>query len=282
MTPQTIIGIVMGITVGPTKTRDSILNVHVQPYGWSSAGSSPPAFCGGSSNGRGSAQHLPLSHRHKILYIRLAQVPFAVEQIRCTGTSHFPRRSISAAPLSAGRIDHPLQGQRHALFICIKLTMAHLCITFLAFLGLTVLSFDILQLGKMRSILTSALAGLAFAGTALSQACQTTTLQTSVPSNGSEVALQSFSYCGGTFNATAYIANLDYGKTVTLYYTNAQGQSTPLSSLTFGYSSSIGNGSWELWTTRYEHHLNHCQMSFAKSSAPFTVLKSILMVLPSF
>ncbi|KAK5161403.1 hypothetical protein LTS14_001199 [Recurvomyces mirabilis] len=101
----------------------------------------------------------------------------------------------------------------------------------------------------MRNII-AAFAGLVFAGTAYGQTCQTTTLTSSVPTNGTEVALGSYSYCGGTLNATAYIANLDYNKVVSLYYTNAQGQSTPLSVVTFGYSSSIGtDGSWELWTT---------------------------------
>lgn len=51
------------------------------------------------------------------------------------------------------------------------------------------------------------------------------------------------------FNATAYIANLDYDKIITLYYTNRQGISTPLSSLTFGYSNAIADTNWELWTT---------------------------------
>ena len=64
-------------------------------------------------------------------------------------------------------------------------------------------------LGSMR-VVSGALAGFAFAGTALGQACQTTTLQTSVPTNGSELALVSYSYCGGILNASAYIANLDY------------------------------------------------------------------------
>ncbi|KAK4541511.1 hypothetical protein LTR36_007957 [Oleoguttula mirabilis] len=102
----------------------------------------------------------------------------------------------------------------------------------------------------MKSIFASSLGGLlAFASNALGQACQTTTLRSSVPTNATELALQSYSYCGGTLNASAYIANVDYDKTVSLYYTNAQGQSTPLSVVNFGYSSSIGNGSWELWTT---------------------------------
>lgn len=55
-------------------------------------------------------------------------------------------------------------------------------------------------------------------------------------------------YCGGTLNVTVYIANLDYDKVVDLYYTNRQGESTPLSVVSLGYESSIGtNGLWELW-----------------------------------
>ncbi|TKA68494.1 hypothetical protein B0A55_08791 [Friedmanniomyces simplex] len=101
----------------------------------------------------------------------------------------------------------------------------------------------------MTRFLAGAVAGLALADLAYGQACQTTTLTSSVPTNSSELALASYSYCGGTFNATAYIANIDYDKVVSLYYTNAQGQSTPLSVVNLGYSSSIGNGSWELWST---------------------------------
>ena len=93
---------------------------------------------------------------------------------------------------------------------------------------------------EMRNTLLSA---LAFASTVFGQACQTTTLLTSPPtSNGTEVALASYSYCGGTFNGSAYIANLDYNKVVSLYYTNAQGLSTPLSVVNFGYSNGIGDG----------------------------------------
>ncbi|KAF2769099.1 glucoamylase precursor, partial [Teratosphaeria nubilosa] len=62
------------------------------------------------------------------------------------------------------------------------------------------------------------------------------------------VALRSYSYCGGTFDGTAFIANLDYNKVVTLYYTNRQNESTPLSSLTFAYSGPIAGTNWELWT----------------------------------
>lgn len=102
----------------------------------------------------------------------------------------------------------------------------------------------------MKNYLMKAFTGLALAATAWSQACQTNTLRTSVPTDGTKVALASYSYCGGTFEASTYIANVNYNKVVTLYYTNRQDESTPLSSLTFGYSSSIGDGSWELWTTR--------------------------------
>ena len=92
----------------------------------------------------------------------------------------------------------------------------------------------------MRNILLSA---VAFASTVFGQACITTTLQTSPPSNGTELALASYSYCGGTFSGSAYIANVDYNKVVSLYYTNAQGLSTPLSVVNFGYSSGVGDGS---------------------------------------
>lgn len=46
----------------------------------------------------------------------------------------------------------------------------------------------------------------------------------------------------------AYIANVDYSKVVTLYYTNRQNQSTPLSVLSLDYQSSIGDGGWEYWS----------------------------------
>jgi glucoamylase len=41
--------------------------------------------------------------------------------------------------------------------------------------------------------------------TAFAQDCQTVTLQSTVPTNAN-VSLQSYSYCGGTLNVTAYIA----------------------------------------------------------------------------
>ena len=41
--------------------------------------------------------------------------------------------------------------------------------------------------------------------------------------------------------------NLSYNKVVTLYYTNRQNESTPLSVLDLNYGSGIANGNWELW-----------------------------------
>jgi len=83
--------------------------------------------------------------------------------------------------------------------------------------------------------------------TASAQSCDTTTVTDDVPSDGTNVALQSYSYCGGYLSTTAYIANLDYDKIVTLYYTNGQNLSTPLSSVALGYNSSIANTNYELW-----------------------------------
>ncbi|GAB7355611.1 hypothetical protein MBLNU459_g6337t2 [Dothideomycetes sp. NU459] len=65
--------------------------------------------------------------------------------------------------------------------------------------------------------------------------------------NGTEVALSQYSYCGGSLNVTAYIANLDYDKIVTLYYTNRQNVSTPLAALSLGYLSTISGTNYELW-----------------------------------
>lgn len=91
------------------------------------------------------------------------------------------------------------------------------------------------------------LASVLYPSYALAQTCQTTTEEDSVPSNGTEVALQSYSYCGGTLNVTVYIANLDYDKVVTLFYTNRQNESTPLAEISLGYESSIANTNYELW-----------------------------------
>lgn len=78
--------------------------------------------------------------------------------------------------------------------------------------------------------------------------CETSTVQSSVPTdNITEVALSTYSYCGGSLNVSVFIANLDYNKAVTLYYTNRQNQSTALSSVSLGYLSSISDTNFELW-----------------------------------
>lgn len=78
--------------------------------------------------------------------------------------------------------------------------------------------------------------------------CQTVTEQSSVPANSStEVALQSYSYCGGSLDLSVYVANLDYDKIVTLYYTNKQNLSTALSSISLSYQSSVSGTNYELW-----------------------------------
>ena len=55
-------------------------------------------------------------------------------------------------------------------------------------------------------------AGLALVGGVFGSQCKTTTLRNSIPANGTNVAVKSFSYCGGTLNITSYIANLNYDK----------------------------------------------------------------------
>jgi len=106
-------------------------------------------------------------------------------------------------------------------------------------------------------LLLSALFASVFA-TATAQTCNTTTLQSTVPVTGN-VVLKSFSYCSGYLNATAYVANLDYNKVVTLYYSDVQGQSTPLSTADFNYVSSVDGSNYELWTTSAPAWINGIQ-----------------------
>ncbi|PNS19171.1 Glucoamylase [Sphaceloma murrayae] len=79
------------------------------------------------------------------------------------------------------------------------------------------------------------------------QECQVTTITDAVPTNNQEVVLQSYSYCGGSLNATVFIANLNYDKTVTLFYTDRNNVSSPLTSLSLGYQSSIPDSNYEYW-----------------------------------
>lgn len=99
----------------------------------------------------------------------------------------------------------------------------------------------------LRGYLTTATSCLAVVTTVSGQTCTTTTLRDAVPSDGSHVAFQSFSYCGGDLNATAYIHNDNYNKIVTVFYTDGTNQSTPLSSIGLNYISSIDDSGWEFW-----------------------------------
>ncbi|KAF4550318.1 Glucoamylase-like protein 2 [Elsinoe fawcettii] len=82
---------------------------------------------------------------------------------------------------------------------------------------------------------------------AYAQECQITTVTDSPPTNNAEVVLQSYSYCGGSLNVTVFIANLNYDKIVTLSYTDRTNVSTPLTSLSLGYRSSIADTNYEYW-----------------------------------
>lgn len=57
-------------------------------------------------------------------------------------------------------------------------------------------------LSAMRSFTLTEFLGLSSAGEVLGQTCQLNTIETTVPSSSSNVALQSYSYCGGTLNVT--------------------------------------------------------------------------------
>ncbi|KAK6434864.1 hypothetical protein LTR95_008952 [Oleoguttula sp. CCFEE 5521] len=98
----------------------------------------------------------------------------------------------------------------------------------------------------METIMRKFLA-LAFAATVYGQTCQVTTVATTPPATGTGVELSSYSYCGGSLNVSVYIENVNYNKVVSLYYTNAQNQSTPLSVISLGYQNSIANTNYETW-----------------------------------
>ncbi|KAK6404842.1 hypothetical protein LTR95_018827, partial [Oleoguttula sp. CCFEE 5521] len=98
----------------------------------------------------------------------------------------------------------------------------------------------------MRTTIRKCLA-LALAATVYGQTCQVTTVATTPPATGTGVELSSYSYCGGSLNVSVYIENVNYNKVVSLYYTNAQNQSTPLSVVSLGYQNSIANTNYETW-----------------------------------
>nr|POF01366.1 glucoamylase [Quercus suber] len=74
---------------------------------------------------------------------------------------------------------------------------------------------------NVRTFLVNRFVWTLLAGTALGQTCQTTTLQSAAPGDGSEVVLASYSYCGGTLTATV---------------------------VDLGYSSGIPGTDYELWS----------------------------------
>jgi len=78
--------------------------------------------------------------------------------------------------------------------------------------------------------------------------CQLTTVQSNVPAPKTNVALQSWSYCGGYLNVTAFVANTHFNKAVTLSYSNAQNVSTPVTSVALSYRSSILGTNYECWS----------------------------------
>ncbi|CCH42734.1 Glucoamylase [Wickerhamomyces ciferrii] len=62
------------------------------------------------------------------------------------------------------------------------------------------------------------------------------------------VQLASYNYTSGTFNAEFFVHNDGYDKTVFLYYTNKDEQSTPLTALAASHAEGLEDD-WELWTT---------------------------------
>lgn len=109
-------------------------------------------------------------------------------------------------------------------------------------------------------------------GTVHGTGCSGTTLSSSPPDSNTFVALKNFSICDGNLSATvcipapaagevktgpitnghrlqAYVANLDYDKIVTLYYTNDDDESTRLGGMELSYVSSLGSdGYWQYWS----------------------------------
>ncbi|KZF26424.1 glycoside hydrolase family 15 protein [Xylona heveae TC161] len=98
-----------------------------------------------------------------------------------------------------------------------------------------------------RNRVCGAIAGSLFCASAVAQNCVNETITAAIPTDAS-IALQSYSYCGGNLSVVAYVKNVDYDKIVTLYWTNADGVSTPLNAFTLGFQSQANpDWSWELW-----------------------------------
>ena len=83
----------------------------------------------------------------------------------------------------------------------------------------------------------------------VSQACSTTSAQGPIPTGDINVALHTYSYCGGNLQVQAYIANVNYNKVVRLNYADASGYSNPRTYLSLGYEKSVDDtdGFWEFW-----------------------------------
>ncbi|KAF2726312.1 glycoside hydrolase family 15 protein [Polychaeton citri CBS 116435] len=103
----------------------------------------------------------------------------------------------------------------------------------------------------MKGLRINLVAGLAALVTSIqAQDCVVQNLRTSPPPAGTNVSVKAYSYCGGVFNISAYVANLCYNKVVTVYYTNKQNVSTPLTTLSLGYQADAVPGQIELWGAR--------------------------------
>lgn len=132
----------------------------------------------------------------------------------------------------------------------------------------------------MKCTIVGILAGLAFIQSAHGQSCNTTTLQINVPTNGDNVVLSTYSYCGGTLNTTALINNLAYNKQVTLYYTDREGNGTPLSLIGLGYEGSINGTNYELWSSSSPAYVDGVQ-ELLNLTIVYSDLGTALLGLPS-
>ncbi|QDS68606.1 hypothetical protein FKW77_001152 [Venturia effusa] len=81
--------------------------------------------------------------------------------------------------------------------------------------------------------------------------CTPSVTSTAVPADGTGVRLQQFSYCGGVLDVTAYIEDVNYDKSVAIFYTDGSNKSTPLSVIALAYVSAVtGNDKWQLWSAK--------------------------------
>ena len=85
-----------------------------------------------------------------------------------------------------------------------RLLSSHL-LSLLFVFGVLVLAIyhsnSIVEMGHFKSLLGN-VAFISTLGASVAKPCHLTTVQSSIPSDGSEIALQSYSYCGGKLNIT--------------------------------------------------------------------------------